>query len=135
MTHAIWPGVHSPETVASLKDSVDGINLMTYGTGDSYALEPYATQYYEAGFPYEMMFAGVESEFGYPDNNGHDTQESVAAKAEFVRQNNLAGMFSWRLDNDMRTVDGETEQGPATFCVAGWVYEEISAISGNYSGC
>lgn len=54
-----------------------------------------------------------------------DTAESVAAKAQFVRGHNLMGMFSWRLDNDYRTEDGETEDGPPTYRVAGWVYGEM----------
>ena len=72
-----------------------------------------------------QMVAGVESEAGYSGNGGVDTEESVAAKAEFVREHDLMGMFSWRLDIDMRTEDGETEGGPATYQVAGWVYEEM----------
>ena len=104
--------MHSPETVASLKDIVDNINLMTYGPGQDYDLKAYAESYYQAGFPYEKMIGGVESEFGYAENGGHDTQESITEKCAYVKENNLGGMFSWRLDNDMRTTDGMTESGP-----------------------
>jgi hypothetical protein len=38
----------------------------------------------------------------------------------------MAGMFSWRLDNDMRTIDGISEGGPPTFQVAGWLYDALS---------
>jgi GH18 family chitinase len=126
LSHTIWPGVHSPETVASLKDSVDNINLMTYGPGQAYDLKAYAESYYQAGFPYEKMIGGVESELGYPENGGHDTQDSIQEKCAFVKENNLGGMFSWRLDNDMRTADGLTESGPPTFQVASWLYEAMS---------
>jgi GH18 family chitinase len=126
LSHTIWPGVHSPETVASLKDIVDNINLMTYGPGQDYDLKAYAESYYQAGFPYEKMIGGVESEFGYAENGGHDTQESITEKCAYVKENNLGGMFSWRLDNDMRTTDGLTESGPPTFQVANWLYEAMS---------
>jgi hypothetical protein len=102
LTHTVWPGVESPETVAGLADSVDQLNLMTYGPGDTYDLTSYATAYHDAGFPWEKMIGGVESEAGYGESGGHDTQESVASKCAFVKENNLAGLFEWRMDNDMR---------------------------------
>jgi GH18 family chitinase len=126
LSHTIWPGVHSPETVAILKECVDNVNLMTYGPGQDYDLGAYAELYNQAGFPYEKMIGGVESEFGYAENGGHDTQGSVQEKVDFVKEDNLAGMFSWRLDNDMRTTDGLTESGPPTFQVASWLYEAIA---------
>ncbi|VVB69650.1 Glycosyl hydrolases family 18 [uncultured archaeon] len=126
LSHTIWPGVHSPETVASLKDCVDNINLMTYGPGQDYDLISYAESYHEAGFPYEKMIGGVESEFGYTENGGHDTQDSIQEKCDYAKQVNLGGMFSWRLDNDMRTADGVTESGPPTFQVSSWLYQEMA---------
>lgn len=125
VTATIWPGVHDPDLVGSLEGLVDGINLMTYGPSDHYDLVGNAGKYAAAGFPYTKMLAGVESEFGYNNAGGVDTAESVAAKAQFVRDNDLMGMFSWRLDNDYRTEDGKTEGGPATYQVAGWVYDEM----------
>jgi GH18 family chitinase len=116
VTHAVWPGVESPETLASLKDSVDQINIMSYGPGDTYDLVSYADSYYQAGFPYEKMIGGVESETGYTESGGPDTQASVGAKCAYVKANNLAGLFEWRMDNDMRTGDG-----PPTFQVTRWM--------------
>ncbi len=121
VSHTIWPGVHSPETIASLKDCVDNINLMTYGAESGDDLQSYAESYYEAGFPYEKMIGGVESEIDYPENGGPDTQDSIQKKCDFAKENNLAGMFSWRLDNDMRTAGS-----PPTFQVADWLYEAMS---------
>jgi hypothetical protein len=118
LTHTVWPGVESPETVAGLADSVDQLNLMTYGPGDTYDLTSYATAYHAAGFPYEKMIGGVESEAGYGESGGHDTQESVASKCAFVKENNLAGLFEWRMDNDMRP-----DNGPPTYQVTGWMSE------------
>jgi hypothetical protein len=116
LTHTVWPGVESPETVAGLADSVDQLNLMTYGPGDTYDLTSYAASYHNAGFPYEKMIGGVESESGYGESGGHDTQESVAAKCASVKENNMAGLFEWRMDNDMRP-----DNSPPTYQVTGWM--------------
>jgi len=121
LTHTVWPGVESAQTVAGLKDSVDQLNLMTYGSGDRYDLVSYADAYHQAGVPYGMMIGGLESENGYTDGGGPDTQESVAAKCAYVKQNNLAGLFEWRMDNDMRTGDG-----PPTFPITGWMSDCLS---------
>lgn len=128
LTHTIWPGVHSAETVARLADIVDGINLMTYGENSAGDLAAFAKEYNDAGFPYEKMIAGAESEFAYSENGGPETPQSLADKAAFVRENNLSGMFSWRMDNDMRTLDGEHEGGASTFRVVHWLYD---AMTGN----
>lgn len=122
VSHTIWPGVHSPETVASLKDCVDNINLMTYGAQSGDDLRSYAQSYHDAGFPYEKMIGGVESEIDYSENGGQDTQDSIQEKCDFAIENNLAGMFSWRLDNDMRTPGS-----PPTFQVANWLYGAMSS--------
>jgi GH18 family chitinase len=116
LTHTVWPRVESPETIAGLADSVDQLNLMTYGPGDTYDLASYASAYHDAGFPYEKMIGGVESESGYGESGGHDTQASVAAKCAYVKENNLAGLFEWRMDNDMRP-----DNGPPTYQVTGWM--------------
>jgi len=116
LTHTVWPGVESAQTVDGLKDSVDQINIMSYGTGDKYDLVSYADVYAAAGFPYDKMIGGVESESGYVDNVGPDTQASVAAKCAYVKEHNLAGLFEWRMDNDMRP-----DNGPPTYQVTGWM--------------
>jgi hypothetical protein len=100
---------------------VDQLNLMTYGAGDNYDLRTYADAYYQAGFPYERMVGGVESEAGYPEG-GTDTQDSVAAKCAYVKEKNLAGFFEWRMDNDMRADDG-----PPTYQVTGWMSDCMTA--------
>lgn len=116
VTHTVWPGVESPQTVAGLKDAVDQINIMSYGTGDTYDLVSYADSYATAGFPCEKMIGGLEAERDYPENGGHDTLDSVSAKCTYVKSHNLAGLFVWRLDNDMR----EDNAAP-TYLVTGWM--------------
>jgi GH18 family chitinase len=118
LTHTVWPGVESAETVAALNDSVDQINIMSYGTGDTYDLVSYADTYAAAGFPYEKMIGGVESESGYTDNVGPDTEASIAVKCAYVKEHNLAGLFEWRIDNDMRP-----DNSPPTYQVTRWVYD------------
>jgi GH18 family chitinase len=116
LTHTVWPGVESADTVSGLRDSVDQINIMSYGPGDTYDLSTYASAYNNAGFPYEKMIGGIESESGYGESGGHDTQESITAKCSFVKVNHLAGLFEWRMDNDMRP-----EGMPPSYRVTGWM--------------
>lgn len=99
-----------------LAGSVDQINIMSYGPGDTYDLASYADSYASAGFPYDKMIGGLEAEAGYGESGGPDTQESVAAKCGYVKEHNLAGLFVWRIDNDMRP-----DNGPPTYRVTGWM--------------
>ncbi len=118
LTHTVWPGVESAQTVADLNGSVDQLNLMTYGSGEKYDLVMYADSYAAAGFPYDKMIGGVESESEYTDNIGPDTQTTVMAKCAFVKEHDLAGLFEWRIDNDMRP-----DNGPPTYQVTGWMHD------------
>ena len=99
-----------------LAGSVDRINITSYGPGDTYDLASYADSYASAGFPYDKMIGGLEAEAGYGESGGPDTQESVAAKCGYVKEHNLAGLFVWRIDNDMRP-----DNGPPTYRVTGWM--------------
>jgi len=117
LTHTVWPGIESAETVAGLKDAVDQLNLMTYGPGETYDLASYAASYNASGFPYDRMIGGIESESGYGESGGPDTQESVAAKCALVREHGMAGLFEWRIDNDMRP-----DNSPPTYQVTGWMH-------------
>lgn len=128
LTYSVWPGVHRPEHLADLEDSVDQLNLMTYGTGAKYDMVAHAESYFKAGFPYEKMIGGAESEVGYTDNVAPDDQASISKKAAFVKQHAMAGLFSWRLDNDMCSAQGT---GPPTFQVADWIYYYLTEPDGN----
>lgn len=121
VSHAIWPTAHSPGTVAGLRDYIDNINLMTYGAESGDDLRSYAESYHDAGFPYEKMIGGADSELGYAENGGPDTQDSIQEKCNFAEEKNLAGMYSWRLDNDMRAAGG-----PPTFQAASWIYDAMT---------
>ena len=106
-------GYHSPQTVASLKDYVDGINIMSYGVGGVNYLIDTATQYRNAGFPAEKMIGGLTCEADTPE-----TESVVASKWTYVFQQNMAGMFAWRMDNDTRP----TLASPPIFRVMNWLY-------------
>jgi len=116
LTHTVWPGHESPSTVAGLADAVDQVNIMSYGPGETYELATYADSYAAAGFPYGKMIGGIESESGYGESGGPDTQDSVAAKCAYVKEKDLAGLFEWRFDNDMRP-----DNAPPTYQAAGWM--------------
>jgi len=116
VTHTVWPGHESPSTVAGLADAVDQVNIMSYGPGDTYDLASYADSYAAAGFPYRKMIGGLESEAGYGESGGPDTQESVNAKCAYVKAHGMAGLFEWRFDNDLRP-----DNAPPTYQVAGWM--------------
>ena len=106
-------GYHSPKTVAGLKDSVDGINIMSYGGPNAELLILMAKQYSDAGFPPEKMIGGATCETVDPE-----AESTVAAKWNYVRQQNMGGMFAWRMDNDTRLSLGNSP----TFSVMNWLY-------------
>ena len=128
LTCTIWPGVHDPDTVASYIPSVDQVNLMTYGTGDAYDLSTYTDQYFHAGVPFEKMIGGVESERGYSENEGPDTNESINTKGQLVIEKGMAGLMNWRMDNDMTITDAGGKTFPS-FQVTDQVYSVLSGDS------
>ena len=67
------------------------------------------------------LFFRRESETRYPENGGPDTQASVAAKCAYLREHNLAGLFEWRMDNDMRP-----DNSPPNYQVTGWMSDCLS---------
>ncbi|MFZ1896895.1 hypothetical protein [Methanoregula sp.] len=67
------------------------------------------------------LFFRRESETRYPENGGPDTQASVAVKCAYLREHNLAGLFEWRMDNDMRP-----DNSPPNYRVTGWMSDCLS---------
>jgi GH18 family chitinase len=108
-------GFHSPQTVASLKGSVDSINIMSYGGPYEGLLIVMASQYLSAGFPAEKMIGGVNCVI---TEKPFDTDISVAAKWDYVRQQKMGGMFAWRMDMDTRPTLGS----PPTFKIMSSLY-------------
>ena len=107
-------GYHSPQTISSLKDSIDGINIMSYGGPDAGGLIDVVTKYRDAGFPTEKMIGGITCEV----ENIPETESSVAAKWSYAHQQKMGGMFAWRMDNDTRLSLGS----PPTFRLTNWLF-------------
>ena len=106
LTLDVWPyaGMYDMST---LRNSVDQINVMSYGTGLS--LANIVPIFIQAGFPAEKIIGGIETESGYnqfggvTDSLGPDG--TIVAKAKYVLSHGMAGMMEWRLDNDYATAD------------------------------
>lgn len=114
----IMPYYHYPETVGSLANMTDSINLMTYGY-DSTSIEPMINNYYFHGYPYEKMMLGIESEVG------SDAFEIISNKINLMYKYNLKGIFMWRLDNDSRNIKDGMPYGPSTFKTADMIKKAL----------
>lgn len=115
LTLDVWPFPDAAYDMTVLKNNLDQINIMSYGTIIS--LKECVDNFVRAGFPVNQMIGGIETETNYP--GGIDTlglTGSIAEKANYALQNNMAGMMEWRLDNDYATQDNPnypTYQGAA----------------------
>lgn len=100
LTLAVWPFVNSAYDMSVLAPQLDQMNIMSYG--QMRGLEGIVQQFVNAGFPIEKLIGGIEVENPYreggPDTLGKDG--TITQKANYARQHGLAGMMSWRLDND-----------------------------------
>lgn len=119
LTHAIWPNIHSPQTVAKLHAVLDEINIMSYYMSVE-AVKQLVTEYYQHGFPYHQMVIGMETE------SGLESREIIAGKLALVQQLGLAGYFEWRLDNDgIPVAINGTNAGPPTFKTTKTIYDVL----------
>ena len=121
ITHAIWPYVHDPQTIGLLANIVDEINIMSYGFEIS-KIESLINQYHHAGFPYEKMVLGMETE------SEAETKETIAGKISLINKYNLSGIFVWRLDNDGIPVENNTNSGPPTFKTTKMLYDVLHGL-------
>ena len=64
----------------------------------------------------EMCLTRCPMEIDIPTLMDYLRQESVAAKCDYVKTHGLAGLFVWRMDNDMRP-----DNSPPTYQVTGWM--------------
>lgn len=100
LTLAVWPFVHSAYDMPVLSAQLDQMNIMSYGKMRS--LEAIVNAFEAAGFPIEKLIGGIEVENPYREGGADTLGEggTIAQKARFARAHGLAGMMSWRLDND-----------------------------------
>lgn len=129
LTLAVWPNVQPEYDMGTIGKTVDGINIMSYGARRS--LQPIAENYYAAGLPWSKMIGGIDTEPGYREG-GTDTlgpSGTIAQKAAYAQQRGLAGMMSWRLDNDYTVNRISTYQGAIQLyhCMAGRAAERGEA--------
>src|SRR5262249_35375580 len=101
-----WPGngpvnLYGANAVAVFNQYVEVLELQDYssmGTPDDAAV------WIQAGVPASLLMGGVATENGSAQTSLADT----AAWTTYALQNQLRGMFSWRLDND-HGQDGQNE--------------------------
>lgn len=91
---------------------VDQINLMSYGA--TRPLGPSARNFCYGGMSVYNIIGGIETETGYREFGGPDTLEdtdSIKQKCVYARTWDFAGMFEWRLDNDLAKDNKPTFRG------------------------
>jgi len=101
LTLATWPSPLHAYDMQVLKDNLDQINIMSYGKAIS--LKNCAEQYIKKGFPANKLIGGIETEIPYYQFGGTDSlgpTGTIAQKTKYALTHGLAGMMSWRLDND-----------------------------------
>lgn len=102
LTFDAWQYVSPAYDIPYIRDYVDQINLMSFGTGIS--LNVCVSDYIHSGLPASKIIGGIESETGYNQFGGiTDTlgmAGSIERKARFAKDMGLAGMMARRLDND-----------------------------------
>ncbi|OGT26780.1 MAG: hypothetical protein A3I77_08200 [Gammaproteobacteria bacterium RIFCSPLOWO2_02_FULL_42_14] len=107
LTLDVWPFPNSTYDMKTLSNHLDEINIMSYGTGIN--LSECVGMYARRGFPKNKMIGGIETETNYDQNGGvTDTlgeNGTIAKKAATAAKEGLAGMMSWRLDNDYAPED------------------------------
>ena len=82
----------------SVREEVDAFGMMSYeGTEDC---QWRLNNAIGAGMPVGKLLCGVEVEPHWSGCPGWNTKQSTIGKVQIVAQNNMQGIFSWRLDND-----------------------------------
>ena len=122
---APWPeegpvSLYGPNAVAAFNAHVDAVELQDYS---SRGTPVDARVWLEAGVSGAILMGGICTE-----NSGVQTSfGAIAAWTQFALQNQLRGMFSWRLDNDHGS-DGENEDIGPTFTGAQALYNAVNGI-------
>ncbi|WP_055325899.1 glycosyl hydrolase family 18 protein [Ralstonia solanacearum] len=117
-----WPGngpvgLYGDNAVAAFNQHVDAVELQDYSSEGT----PADVQVWiDAGVRRAILMGGVCTENG----NVQTSLEDTAAWTTFALQNQLRGMFSWRLDND-HGQHGTQEDVDPTFTGAQTVYETV----------
>lgn len=119
---APWPGggpqgLYGDKAVQAFNDNVDFIELQDYSSSGTPLDVP---EWLNAGIKTSILMGGVSTENG----GAQTTLENTQRWTEYALENNLGGMFSWRLDNDHGT-DGQNEDVNPTFTGAKTIYDTV----------
>ena len=120
-----WPGngpvsLYGQNAVAAFNEYVDALELQDYSSADTPTDVPVWIQ---AGVQAAILMGGVCTE-----NSGVQTSlADTAAWTVFALQNQLRGMFSWRLDNDHGR-QGQNEDVEPTFTGAKTIYDTVQGF-------
>ena len=126
-----WPGegpthLYGNNAVAAFNAHVDALELQDYSSADTPTDVPVWTS---AGIKASILMGGVCTE-----NSGVQTSLSnTAAWTTYALENNLRGMFSWRLDND-HGKQGQKEDVEPTFTGAQTVYDTVKNYGSGAGG-
>ncbi len=118
-----WPsvgpvGLYGPNAVAAFNQYANALELQDYS---SVGTPTDAPIWINAGVPAAKLMGGVATENG----NVQTSLEDTAAWTQWALENQLGGMFSWRLDND-HGQDGTEEDVDPTFTGAQTIYETVA---------
>ena len=112
LTMALWQSTSTKnfdkykDQIGEISNYIEQINIMSYGNGRT--VKESAEAYNKYGVPYSKLIGGIETEIDYPETDGVDTlgkDGTIKQKCDEAKELGLAGMMSWRMDNDYRPLD------------------------------
>jgi hypothetical protein len=117
-----WPGngpvqLYGDDAVAVFNQYVDALELQDYSSSGTPSDVPVWTS---AGVKASILMGGVCTE----NSDVQTSLSNTAAWTKYAMQNQLRGMFSWRLDN-YHGKDGQKEDVDPTFTGAQTVYDTV----------
>jgi hypothetical protein len=120
-----WPGngpvsLYGQKAVAAFNTYVDAVELQDYSSNGTPTDVPVWTQ---AGVRAAILLGGVCTE----NSDVQTSLDDTAAWTRYALQNQLRGMFSWRLDND-HGLQGQNEDVQPTFTGAKTIYATVQGF-------
>jgi hypothetical protein len=128
---APWPGqgpvaLYGSGSVVAFNENVDAIELQDYS---AYGTPRDAAAWLEAGVRKDILMGGVCTE----NSDVQTSLQNTAGWTQVAMQNQLRGMFSWRLDNDHGR-QGQEEDVEPTFTGAKAIYDTVHGTATRAAG-